>query len=144
MPTSYPKCSPSEVQGLLVLLNSHAASEDVALLADDLDLEIDEILPAVEFAEVLQMVKVQDGRATLTETGQEIHRCLHPGSQGAPPGSIAAHDPLPDVAPGSRRFPDPNADRRPADPDRLRHGHPRGGRGADDRHLGALCRAVPV
>ncbi len=71
MPTSYPKCSPSEVQGLLVLLNSHAASEDVALLADDLDLEIDEILPAVEFAEVLQMVKVQDGRATLTETGKK-------------------------------------------------------------------------
>jgi NitT/TauT family transport system ATP-binding protein len=72
VPTSYPKCSPSEVQGLLVLLNSHAGAEDVALLADDLDLEIDEILPAVEFAEVLQMVTVQDGRATLTDTGKRF------------------------------------------------------------------------
>lgn len=71
MPTSYPKCTPSELQGLLVLLDSHAGAEDVALLADDLDLEIDEILPAVEYAEVLQMVKVEDGRATLMETGKK-------------------------------------------------------------------------
>jgi len=52
-----------------VLLNSHNGAEDVALLADDLDLEIDEILPAVEFSEVLQLVKVADGRATLTDAG---------------------------------------------------------------------------
>ena len=70
MPTTYPKCTPSEVQGLLVLLNSHGGAEDVALLADDLDLEIDEILPAVEFSEVLQIVKVTDGRATLTDVGK--------------------------------------------------------------------------
>ncbi len=71
MPTSYPKCTPSEVQGLLVLLNSHSGSEDLARLADDLDLEIDEILPAVDYAGVLQLLKVQDGRATLTETGRK-------------------------------------------------------------------------
>ncbi len=70
MPTIYPKCTPSEVQGLLVLLNSHNGAEDVALLADDLDLEIDEILPSVEFAEALQLVKVVDGRATLTDAGR--------------------------------------------------------------------------
>jgi NitT/TauT family transport system ATP-binding protein len=58
------------MMGLLVLLNSHAGSEDVARLADDLDLEIDEILPAVDYAAVLQMVKVSDGRATLTELGK--------------------------------------------------------------------------
>jgi NitT/TauT family transport system ATP-binding protein len=58
--------------GLLVLLNSHKGSEDVALLADDLDLEIDEILPAVEFAEVLQLVKVADGRATFTDLGKKL------------------------------------------------------------------------
>jgi NitT/TauT family transport system ATP-binding protein len=70
VPTSYPKCSPSEMQGLLVLLNSHKGSEDVALLADDLDLEIDEILPSLDFAEVLGFVKVSDGRATFTELGR--------------------------------------------------------------------------
>ena len=72
MPTSYPKCSPTEMLGLLVLLQSHHGSEDVALLADDLDLEIDEIFPALEFAEILQFVKVSDGRATFTELGKRL------------------------------------------------------------------------
>jgi NitT/TauT family transport system ATP-binding protein len=72
MPTVFPKCSPSEMTGLLVLLKDHKGSEDVARLAQDLDLEIDEIFPAVEFAELLQFVKVKDGRATLTENGTDL------------------------------------------------------------------------
>lgn len=70
VPTSYPKCSPTEMQGLLVLLNAHKGSEDVALLADDLDLEIDEILPSLDFAGVLGLVKVADGRASFTDLGK--------------------------------------------------------------------------
>jgi hypothetical protein len=69
VPTTYPKCSPTEMQGLLVLLSDHKGSEDVALLADDLDLEIDEILPALDFAEALGLLKVKDGRATFTDLG---------------------------------------------------------------------------
>lgn len=72
MPTTFPKCNPTEMMGLLVLLNTHKGSEDVALLADDLDLEIDEIFPALEFAEVLQLVKVVDGRATFTDLGKKL------------------------------------------------------------------------
>jgi len=72
VPTTFPKCSPTEMMGLLVLLNSHKGSEDVALLADDLDLEIDEIFPALEFASVLQLVKVAEGRATFTELGKKL------------------------------------------------------------------------
>jgi NitT/TauT family transport system ATP-binding protein len=58
--------------GLLVLLKSHKGSEDVALLADDLDLEIDEIFPSLEFAEILQLVKVSEGRATFTDLGKRF------------------------------------------------------------------------
>jgi NitT/TauT family transport system ATP-binding protein len=72
VPTSYPKASPTEALGLLVLLESHKGSEDVALLADDLDLEIDEILPALELAELLQLVKVTDGRASFTDLGRRF------------------------------------------------------------------------
>jgi len=72
VPTTFPKCNPTELMGLLVLLNTHKGSEDVALLADDLDLEIDEILPALEFASVLQLVKVADGRATFTDVGKKL------------------------------------------------------------------------
>ena len=70
MPTTYPKSSVSEVTGLLVLLDAHKGSDDIARLADDLDLEIDEILPSIDFAEALDMVTVADGRATLTDTGR--------------------------------------------------------------------------
>jgi NitT/TauT family transport system ATP-binding protein len=70
--TTYPKCSPNEMLGLLVLLNDHKGSEDVALLADDLDLEIDEIFPALEYAELLQFVKVAEGRATFTDLGRKL------------------------------------------------------------------------
>jgi hypothetical protein len=70
VPTTYPKGSPTEMQGLLVLLDSHKGSEDVALLADDLDLEIDEILPSLDFASALGLVRVADGRATFTDLGK--------------------------------------------------------------------------
>lgn len=72
LPTLFPKASPSELQGLLVLIDEHKGNEDVARLADDLDLEIDEILPSLDFAETLGLVKVVDGRATLTEIGRRL------------------------------------------------------------------------
>lgn len=72
MPTTFPKASPPELQGLLVLLHEHKGTEDVARLADDLDLEIDEILPSLDYAEALGLVKVDDGRANLTEIGRRM------------------------------------------------------------------------
>jgi len=72
VPTSYPKSSPTEMLGLLVLLQQHKGAEDVARLADDLDLEIDEIFPSLEFAEVLQLVKVTDGHVVFTDLGKRL------------------------------------------------------------------------
>ena len=72
MPTTFPKASPSEMQGLLVLLDEHKGNEEVARLADDLDLEIDEILPSIDYAEALGLVKVVDGRAILTDIGRRM------------------------------------------------------------------------
>ena len=72
MPTVYPKCSPTELMGLMVLLKDHHGAEDVARLADDLDLEIDEIIPSTEFAETLQLIQIAEGRATLTEVGARL------------------------------------------------------------------------
>jgi NitT/TauT family transport system ATP-binding protein len=72
VPTVYPKCSPTELLGLLVLLKSHKSSEDIALLADDLDLEIDEIIPSTEFAEALGLIKISEGRATMTDVGTRL------------------------------------------------------------------------
>ena len=60
--------------GLLVLLNSHNGSEDVALLAHDLDLEVDEVLPSLESAQVLGLLKIARGKASLTELGERLVR----------------------------------------------------------------------
>ncbi|MCI4353319.1 MAG: AAA-associated domain-containing protein [Thermoplasmata archaeon] len=72
MPTTFPKASPTEMMGLLVLLNEHKGTEDVARLADDLDLEIDEILPSLEYAEALGLLRVVDGQASFTDTGRRL------------------------------------------------------------------------
>jgi NitT/TauT family transport system ATP-binding protein len=72
VPTTYPKATPTEVMGLLVLLKDHRGAEDLARLADDLDLEIDEILPASDWAEALRLVKVDDGRMTFTDVGRRL------------------------------------------------------------------------
>jgi hypothetical protein len=72
VPTVYPKCAPTEMLGLLVLLETHKGDQEIARLADDLDLEIDEILPSIDFAQVLGFVKLSDGRASLTEVGKRL------------------------------------------------------------------------
>jgi hypothetical protein len=72
VPTTYPKSPPTEMLGLLVLLKDHHGAEDLARLADDLDLEIDEILPSSDWAEALELVRVEDGRVTFTETGRRL------------------------------------------------------------------------
>ena len=72
VPTTFPKASPSELQGLLVLLSEHKGHDDVARLADDLDLEIDEILPSLDYGEALGLVKVVDGNASLTDIGRRM------------------------------------------------------------------------
>jgi NitT/TauT family transport system ATP-binding protein len=60
------------MMGLLVLLGAHKGEEDVALLADDLDLEIDEIFPSLEYSEVLGLIRVKDGRAAFTDLGKRF------------------------------------------------------------------------
>ncbi len=60
------------MMGFLVLLKSHNGAEDVARLARELDLEIDEILPSTEFAETLGLIRIVDGRATLTDVGTRL------------------------------------------------------------------------
>ena len=72
MPTVFPKCAPTEMLGLLVLLESHKGNEEIARVAGDLDLEIDEILPAIDFAQVLGFLRLSDGRAILTESGRRL------------------------------------------------------------------------
>lgn len=60
------------MMGLIILLKDHGGAQDLAVLADDLELEIDEILPAVEFAKALGYVVVTDGHVQITDSGKAL------------------------------------------------------------------------
>lgn len=69
-----PEATVSEIIGLLEVIKDYKGKEDIAKLADDFDLEIDEILPEAEAAELLGFVVIENGDIKLTEKGNEILR----------------------------------------------------------------------
>ncbi len=68
----FPKATISEIIGLLEAVNDAGGVEDAARLAGDFDLELKEILPSIDGAELLRFVKVTDGNIELTADGQKL------------------------------------------------------------------------
>ncbi|MDD5616099.1 MAG: AAA-associated domain-containing protein [Candidatus Methanoperedens sp.] len=69
---NFPKATISEITGLLEAVNDSGGIEDAARLAADFDLELDEILPSIDGAELLGFAVVKDGNIELTKNGQEL------------------------------------------------------------------------
>ena len=69
----------SQMIGLLEVLEDFNGRVDVAKVADDLLLELDDLLPAVDAAELLGFLKVTSGDLILTDEGK---RFLSRGSSG--------------------------------------------------------------
>jgi len=67
-----PETTVSEILGLLEILNDYGGKEDIAKLADDFDLEIDEILPEAHAAELLGFAIIENGDIKLTDEGKKI------------------------------------------------------------------------
>jgi len=59
------------VAGLLEVLEDYQGKVDAAKIADELMLELDDILPAIEAAEILGFIKVDSGDLILTDKGRE-------------------------------------------------------------------------
>ena len=68
----FPKATISEIIGLLEAVNDAGGVEDAARLAADFDLELDEILPSIEGAELLGLVITTDGNIELTEEARKL------------------------------------------------------------------------
>ncbi len=68
----FPKATISEIIGLLEVVNDSGGIEDAARLAADFDLELDEILPSIDGAELLGFVRVTDGNIELTADAQKL------------------------------------------------------------------------
>lgn len=68
----FPKATISEIIGLLEAVNDAGGIEDAARLAGDFDLELDEILPSIDGAELLGFTKVTDGNIELTPDAKKL------------------------------------------------------------------------
>ncbi len=67
-----PHARPGGMAGLLELLIDKGGRDDIYRLADDLAFEIDDLLPIVDAAQLLGFLKIEEGDATITETGTEF------------------------------------------------------------------------
>ncbi|MEM4725541.1 MAG: AAA-associated domain-containing protein, partial [Nitrososphaerales archaeon] len=76
---SLPRAHVGQVIGLLEVLEDFGGRVDVAKVADDLMLNLDELLPVVEAAELLGFLKVDSGDIILTDEGKKF---LAEGSSG--------------------------------------------------------------
>ena len=67
-----PHARPGGVAGLLELLLDKGGRDDIYRMADDLAFEIDDLLPIVDAGQLLGFLKVEEGDASITETGTEF------------------------------------------------------------------------
>ncbi len=67
-----PHARPGGMAGLLELLLDKGGRDDIYRLADDLAFEIDDLLPIVDAAQLLGFLKIEEGDASITETGAEF------------------------------------------------------------------------
>ena len=68
----FPKTTISEIIGLLEAINDAGGVEDAARLAADFDLELDEILPSIDGAEILGLAVTTDGNIELTADARKL------------------------------------------------------------------------
>jgi NitT/TauT family transport system ATP-binding protein len=67
-----PHTRPGGMAGLLEILADQGGRADLSRLADELSLELDALLPTVETAILLGMLRVEEGDALITPLGQEF------------------------------------------------------------------------
>jgi NitT/TauT family transport system ATP-binding protein len=67
-----PHARPGGIAGLLELLLDKAGRDDIYRMADDLAFEIDDLLPIVDAAQLLGFLKVEEGDAVITPSGEEF------------------------------------------------------------------------
>jgi NitT/TauT family transport system ATP-binding protein len=67
-----PHARPGGIAGLLELVLDRGGRDDMYRLADDLAFEIDDLLPIVDAAQLLGFLKVEEGDAVITPSGEEF------------------------------------------------------------------------
>ena len=76
-PQMLPHARPGGIAGLLELLVDRGGKEDLYHVAEDLQLEVDDLLPIVEAATLLGFAKAHEGDVEITPDGQGVRRGRH-------------------------------------------------------------------
>ncbi len=69
-----PHTRPGGMAGLLEILQDQGGRADLHRLADELSLAVDDLLPTVETASLLGLLKVEEGDAIITDRGRRIRK----------------------------------------------------------------------
>jgi NitT/TauT family transport system ATP-binding protein len=69
-----PHTRPGGMAGLLEILEDHEGRADLHVLADELSLEVDALLPTVDTAVLLGFLKLEDADAILTDVGKAFEQ----------------------------------------------------------------------
>jgi NitT/TauT family transport system ATP-binding protein len=67
-----PHARPGSIAGLLELLTDRGGRDDLYHLADELSMEVDDLLPSVEAAVLLGFAKLAEGDTEITAEGREF------------------------------------------------------------------------
>jgi NitT/TauT family transport system ATP-binding protein len=73
-PIMLPHTRPGGMAGLLEIVADHGGRADLRRLADDLSLEVDALLPTVDTAVLLGLLRVEESDVVITQEGQEFAR----------------------------------------------------------------------
>ena len=89
-----PHARPGSIGGLVELLNDRGAKEDLYRVAEDLLMEVDDLLPIVEAAALLSFVKAERGDIELTPGGRAFAEADISTRKGLFREAALAHVPL--------------------------------------------------
>jgi NitT/TauT family transport system ATP-binding protein len=67
-----PHARPGGIAGLLELLNDRGGKDDLYRIADELQLEVNDLLPITEAATLLDFARTEKGDVEITEKGREF------------------------------------------------------------------------
>jgi NitT/TauT family transport system ATP-binding protein len=73
-PIMLPHTRPGGMAGLLEIVADQGGRVDLRRLAEELSLEVDALLPTVDTAVLLGLLRVEEGEAVITPEGQEFAR----------------------------------------------------------------------
>jgi NitT/TauT family transport system ATP-binding protein len=89
-----PHARPGGMGGLLELLNDRGGKDDLFRVADELSLEVDDLLPIIESAALLDFARTDKGDVELTDKGREFVNADIPTRKTLFREAVLAHVPL--------------------------------------------------